>query len=105
MKATLYTNRGIIGLDLFPSEAPKTVDNFVRLAHTGFYDGVTGEGMSLALLSARRCAEAVHQHLWGNAEAFATYDREWSALARNSHLLGRLGHKLRSSVPTVVVST
>ena len=41
MKATLYTNRGIIGLDLFPSEAPKTVDNFVRLARTGFYDGVT----------------------------------------------------------------
>jgi len=41
VKATLYTNRGIIGLDLFPSEAPKTVDNFVRLARTGFYDGVT----------------------------------------------------------------
>jgi cyclophilin family peptidyl-prolyl cis-trans isomerase len=41
MKATLFTNHGMIELDLFPNEAPKTVDNFVRLARTGFYDGVT----------------------------------------------------------------
>jgi peptidyl-prolyl cis-trans isomerase B (cyclophilin B) len=41
VKATLFTNRGMIGLELFPNEAPKTVDNFVRLARTGFYDGVT----------------------------------------------------------------
>jgi peptidyl-prolyl cis-trans isomerase B (cyclophilin B) len=31
----------MIGLELFPNDAPKTVDNFVRLARTGFYDGVT----------------------------------------------------------------
>jgi peptidyl-prolyl cis-trans isomerase B (cyclophilin B) len=41
MKATLFTNKGMIGVELFPNEAPKTVDNFVRLARTGFYDGVT----------------------------------------------------------------
>ena len=41
MKATLFTSRGMIELELFPNDAPKTVDNFVRLARTGFYDGVT----------------------------------------------------------------
>jgi peptidyl-prolyl cis-trans isomerase B (cyclophilin B) len=41
VKATLFTSRGMIGLELYPNDAPKTVDNFVRLARTGFYDGVT----------------------------------------------------------------
>jgi cyclophilin family peptidyl-prolyl cis-trans isomerase len=38
--ATLHTNRGAIGLELFEEDAPKTVDNFVGLARSGFYDGV-----------------------------------------------------------------
>jgi peptidyl-prolyl cis-trans isomerase B (cyclophilin B) len=41
VNATLFTNRGMIELELFPNDAPKTVDNFTRLARTGFYDGVT----------------------------------------------------------------
>lgn len=31
---------GKILLDLYPDEAPKTVDNFVELAEKGFYDGL-----------------------------------------------------------------
>jgi len=38
--ATLHTNHGAIELELFPDEAPRTVDNFTRLAGEGFYDGV-----------------------------------------------------------------
>jgi cyclophilin family peptidyl-prolyl cis-trans isomerase len=38
--ATLQTNLGAIELELFPDDAPKTVDNFVKLARDGFYDGV-----------------------------------------------------------------
>ena len=38
--ATLHTNHGAVELELFPDEAPKTVDNFVKLARDGFYDGV-----------------------------------------------------------------
>jgi peptidyl-prolyl cis-trans isomerase B (cyclophilin B) len=38
--ATLHTNHGAITLELFPEDAPKTVDNFVTLAEKGFYDGV-----------------------------------------------------------------
>jgi peptidyl-prolyl cis-trans isomerase B (cyclophilin B) len=40
MNATLQTNHGTIELELFPEDAPKTVDNFVKLAEDGFYDGV-----------------------------------------------------------------
>jgi peptidyl-prolyl cis-trans isomerase B (cyclophilin B) len=38
--ATLHTNVGPIAVELFDGEAPKTVDNFVKLAREGFYDGV-----------------------------------------------------------------
>ncbi|MDA1217942.1 MAG: peptidylprolyl isomerase [Chloroflexi bacterium] len=40
-RATLFTNKGELVLDLFASEAPNTVNNFVFLAREGFYDGVT----------------------------------------------------------------
>jgi cyclophilin family peptidyl-prolyl cis-trans isomerase len=38
--ATLHTNHGAIALELFEGEAPKTVENFRKLAGDGFYDGV-----------------------------------------------------------------
>jgi cyclophilin family peptidyl-prolyl cis-trans isomerase len=39
-EATITTNRGPIGVELFDEDAPKTVANFVKLAGDGFYDGV-----------------------------------------------------------------
>ena len=38
--ATLHTNHGAIEIELFPEDAPKTVENFETLAGKGFYDGV-----------------------------------------------------------------
>lgn len=38
--AVLKTNLGDITLELFPKDAPKTVENFAKLAQTGFYNGV-----------------------------------------------------------------
>ena len=38
--ATLHTNHGTIELELFPAEAPNTVENFRKLAGDGFYDGI-----------------------------------------------------------------
>ena len=38
--ATLHTNHGAIELELFDSDAPKTVENFRSLAADGFYDGL-----------------------------------------------------------------
>ena len=38
--ATMLTNHGSIELELFDDAAPKTVQNFLKLAKDGFYDGV-----------------------------------------------------------------
>src|SRR5437868_12342935 len=38
--ATMHTNHGAIELELFDEDAPKTVENFKKLARDGFYDGV-----------------------------------------------------------------
>src|ERR1700743_1164620 len=38
--ATMQTNHGAIELELFDEDAPKTVENFKKLAADGFYDGV-----------------------------------------------------------------
>jgi peptidyl-prolyl cis-trans isomerase B (cyclophilin B) len=38
--ATMHTNHGAIELELFDEDAPKTVENFRKLADDGFYDGV-----------------------------------------------------------------
>ena len=41
IKATMKTNMGEIKLILFPEAAPKAVENFVKLAEEGYYNGVT----------------------------------------------------------------
>lgn len=38
--ATMHTNAGPIELELFDEDAPKTVENFRKLAGEGFYDGL-----------------------------------------------------------------
>jgi peptidyl-prolyl cis-trans isomerase B (cyclophilin B) len=38
--ATLHTNHGAIEVELFDDDAPKTVENFTKLARDGFYNGV-----------------------------------------------------------------
>ncbi len=39
-QATIHTNHGAIEVELFDEDAPKTVENFRKLAADGFYDGV-----------------------------------------------------------------
>jgi peptidyl-prolyl cis-trans isomerase B (cyclophilin B) len=39
-QATLHTNAGPIAIELFDDDAPKTVENFRKLAGDGFYDGL-----------------------------------------------------------------
>ncbi len=38
--ATMHTTAGPIALELFDEDAPKTVENFRKLAGDGFYDGI-----------------------------------------------------------------
>jgi cyclophilin family peptidyl-prolyl cis-trans isomerase len=40
-EATLHTTAGPVTLQLFDDDAPKTVENFRKLAGDGFYDGLT----------------------------------------------------------------
>ncbi len=40
VKIQIETDMGTIKADLYASEAPKTVENFVTLAKKGFYDGI-----------------------------------------------------------------
>src|SRR5919107_5121559 len=39
-QATMHTNHGPIELELFEGDAPKTVDNFLKLSRDGYYDGL-----------------------------------------------------------------
>lgn len=41
VQAVMDTDRGRMILDLYPDAAPGTVDNFVKLIQSGFYDGLT----------------------------------------------------------------
>src|SRR3989338_2189424 len=36
--ATIKTNLGTIEIELYPEDAPKTVENFIKLANEGFYN-------------------------------------------------------------------
>ncbi|KAF0131048.1 MAG: peptidyl-prolyl cis-trans isomerase B (cyclophilin B) [Bacteroidetes bacterium] len=39
-KATIETNKGTMVLELFDDDAPGTVENFVKLSNSGFYNGL-----------------------------------------------------------------
>lgn len=41
MKAIITTNKGVMKADLYAKETPITVENFVKLAKSGFYNGLT----------------------------------------------------------------
>jgi peptidyl-prolyl cis-trans isomerase B (cyclophilin B) len=40
-QVTLHTNHGPVAVELFDDDAPKTVENFLKLSRDGFYDGLT----------------------------------------------------------------
>jgi flavin-dependent dehydrogenase len=65
-----------IGAGPFPTRAARAWRANVVLVGdaAGFFDGITGEGMSLALVSARLCAQAVREHLeTGEFQPFRRY--------------------------------
>lgn len=40
-QAEIHTEKGVMKLNFFEEDAPKTVANFVKLSKEGFYDGLT----------------------------------------------------------------
>jgi len=39
-KAEIHTNKGLLKVLFYETDAPNTVDNFVTLSKNGFYDGL-----------------------------------------------------------------
>lgn len=57
----------------------------------GFFDGISGEGMTAALAAGSLAAAALHQYLAsGSRVPLRTYDHARRQLVRNSNLLARL---------------
>jgi peptidyl-prolyl cis-trans isomerase B (cyclophilin B) len=40
-KAEMHTDKGVMKIEFYDQDAPKTVKNFLTLAQKGFYDGTT----------------------------------------------------------------
>ena len=40
-KAEIHTEKGVMKVEFYEKDAPKTVDNFIKLSKEGFYDGLT----------------------------------------------------------------
>ena len=38
--AEIQTSKGVMKVEFYENDAPKTVENFVKLAKEGFYDGL-----------------------------------------------------------------
>ena len=41
LTAEIHTNKGVMKVKFYEKDAPGTVENFVKLAEDGFYDGLT----------------------------------------------------------------
>lgn len=41
MRAEIHTPKGVMKVELYEKETPKTVENFAKLSKEGFYDGLT----------------------------------------------------------------
>lgn len=40
-KAEIYTEKGLMKVEFYERDAPKTVENFITLSKKGYYDGLT----------------------------------------------------------------
>ncbi|MDR0941796.1 MAG: peptidylprolyl isomerase [Bacteroidales bacterium] len=39
--AEIHTEKGVMKVEFYEQDAPKTVENFIKLAQSGYYDGLT----------------------------------------------------------------
>jgi len=74
--ATITTTKGAIKLELFTEQAPKTTDNFIKLAKEGFYDGLSFHRVIDDFMIQTGCP-----HGTGTGDAGYKFDDEAGALA------------------------
>ena len=95
----IYTHEGTLMIQLFPEDAPNTVDNFLRLVESGFYDGVVFHriipGFMIQAGDPNTIGANSDRSLWGQGgpgynmgEEFNTlqHDRGIVSMARSQHV-------------------
>lgn len=83
--ATMTTSKGVIKLELFTDEAPKTTGNFIKLANEGFYNGLTFHRVIDDFMIQGGCPLGT-----GTGDAGYKFDDEKGALALPHDKPGRL---------------
>lgn len=87
----LKTNMGDIKINLFETETPKTVNNFVKLAEAGFYDGTKFHRVIKDFMiqgGDPLSKEDLMKDMWGTGGPGYTFEDEISA--DNSNLTGTI---------------
>ena len=95
----ITTNTGSLMIQLFPEDAPATVDNFLRLVESGFYDGVVFHriipNFMIQAGDPKTIGPDSDRSLWGQGgpgytinEEFSTiqHDRGIVSMARSHHV-------------------
>ena len=83
--ATITTNKGAIKLELFTEQAPKTTENFIKLAKDGFYDGLNFHRVIADFMVQAGCPQGT-----GTGGPGYQFDDEPGALALPHDAPGRL---------------
>ncbi len=79
MEGTIKTNKGDIVIDFFDQATPNTVANFVKLAKSGFYDGVKFHRIIRNFMvqgGDPLTKEESKKHLWGTGGPGYKFDDE-----------------------------
>ena len=83
--ATISTSKGDIKVELYTEQAPKTTQNFIKLAKAGFYDNLVFHRVIADFMVQGGCPEGT-----GTGGPGYTFDDEASALALPHDGPGRL---------------
>jgi len=86
----LETTSGNIVIEFFLEDAPKTVDNFLNLAESGFYDGVIFHRIIKDFMiqgGDPLSKDPESQSLWGTGDASQNIDAEFNTIKHNRGIL------------------
>jgi len=83
--ATITTNKGAIKVELYTEQAPKTTENFIKLATEGFYDNLVFHRVIADFMVQGGCPQGT-----GTGGPGYSFDDEASALALPHDGPGRL---------------
>jgi peptidyl-prolyl cis-trans isomerase B (cyclophilin B) len=86
----LETNSGTIVIEFFPEDAPKTVENFLNLADSGFYDGVIFHRIIKDFMiqgGDPLSKDPESQSMWGTGDAGQDIEAEFNTIKHNRGIL------------------